>query len=114
MADTSSSIEEAKNYISAGLPCGSIVMVTARSKDSLIKIRAIHESNCMEMPELEEEEAKSLIVKSAGFESRDGIDDQLIQRCIKRCHFLKDSGSKSYHYHPLALRVLGSQLESID
>ena len=53
-------------------------------------------------------------MKSADFESRNGIDDRLVQRCIKRCHFHKDSGSTSYHYHPLALNVLGSQLGFID
>jgi hypothetical protein len=114
MGDSSASIKEVKSYLSAILPPRSIVMVTARSKDSLMKTRYIDENNCMEMPDLDEEEAKSLFVKCADFESRIGIDDQLVQRCIKRCQFLKNNGSKSYHYHPLALHVLGSQLGFID
>lgn len=114
MSDTDTSIVEAKTYLSASLPPGSIVMVTARTKESLTRVRPyLMGENCVEMPELRIEEAKSLFAKSSGFELGNEDDEQLIQRCVQRCWFLKD-GDKGYHYHPLALDVLGRQLGYID
>ncbi|KAG0590565.1 hypothetical protein KC19_1G110000 [Ceratodon purpureus] len=115
MSDTDASIMQAKSYLSARLPHGSIVMVTARAKDSLIRVRPyLSEKNCMSMPELMIEEAKALFVQSSNFEQRSDHDEQLIERCVKRCRFSKDDTHKSYHYHPLALNVLGRQLGFID
>jgi hypothetical protein len=113
MSDTNASITEAKGYLSARLPLGSIVMVTTRYKEALAHLRPyIDESECMKMPELEEEEARSLFVMSSIGRNKD--DDQLIQRCLKRCRFWKDNGKTSYEYHPLALDVLGRELARLD
>lgn len=115
MSDTDASIMQAKSYLSARLPPGSIVMVTARAKDSLIRVRPyLHEKNCMSMPELMIEEAKALFIKSSNFERRSDNDELLIELCVERCRFSKDDTHKSHHYHPLALNVLGRQLGFID
>lgn len=112
MSDSDASINQVKSYLSGRLPSGSIVMVTARSKDWLTRVRPhIDEGNCMEMPELILEEAKSLFAKSSDLELRNEVDlEQLILRGVQRCYFKKDNGSDSRHYHPLALDVLGRQL----
>lgn len=116
ISDSYSSVNEAKRYLSAKLPPGSIVMVTARSLGSLTQLRPyVDESNCMEMPELKVKEARSLFAKSSNFEPRNEDDEQLLDCCVQQCCFRKDDGkSKSYHYHPLALDVLGRQLGCIN
>ncbi|KAG0627870.1 hypothetical protein M758_2G234400 [Ceratodon purpureus] len=114
MSDEDASIAEVQSYLSARLPTGSIVIVTARSKDWLLRVRPyIDESKCMQMPELMQEEAKSLFAKSSDAEMRSGVDEKLILRCLKRCCFQKQDGSGNCHYHPLALDVLGRQLSRL-
>ncbi|KAG0598350.1 hypothetical protein M758_12G066000 [Ceratodon purpureus] len=115
MADTDASLKEAKSYLSARLPRGSIIIVTARSKELLMRLRSyINENQCLEMPELLHEEAKSLFIKAADFEVGNEVDEQLMLRCVERCRFSKHDSNASHHYHPLALDVLGRQLGCID
>ncbi|KAG0608738.1 hypothetical protein M758_8G128400 [Ceratodon purpureus] len=115
ISDAQESIIEAKTYLSAGLPSGSIVMMTSRSKATLMRVRPdVTESHVLEMPELDVQEAKSLFCRSSELELRSEADDRVVERCVKRCHFRKDDGSDSYHYHPLTLDVLGKQLGCID
>jgi hypothetical protein len=112
MSDNIKSIEQAKIFLSAGFDNGSIVIVTARSLEVLKLCHlGIDGSNCLEMPELQKDEAKSLFMENANFdcETRMDVDDEIIDSCLKRCYFKKGDG-KSYHYHPLALKVLGVQL----
>ncbi|KAG0627867.1 hypothetical protein M758_2G234200 [Ceratodon purpureus] len=114
MSDQDASIAEVQIYLSARLPAGSIVIVTARSKDWLLRVRPyIDESKCMQMPELMLDEAKSLFAKSSDAQLRNDVDEKLILRCVKRCYFQKEDDSKSSHYHPLALDVLGKQLSRL-
>ena len=54
------SIEEAKKYLKVGCE-GSIVMLTSRARGDL-KYLGIVDGNCHEVPELEENEAKSLFL----------------------------------------------------
>ncbi|KAG0556527.1 hypothetical protein KC19_11G060000 [Ceratodon purpureus] len=115
VSDTQESIDEAKTYLSAGLPSGSIVMMTSRSKATLLRVRPdVTESHVLEMPELDVEEAKSLFRRSSELERRGEADDGVVARCVKRCHFRKNDGSGSFQYHPLTLDVLGKQLGCID
>lgn len=82
LLDSNASIKQVKRYLSAKLPSGSIVIVTTRSKDLLLNMRQyINENNCMEMPELNIEEATSLFVKSCEFEKENEVDERLIERC---------------------------------
>ncbi|KAG0606318.1 hypothetical protein M758_9G131300 [Ceratodon purpureus] len=114
MSDQDASIAEVQSYLSARLPAGSIVIVTARSKDWLLCVRPyIDESKCMQMPELMQEEAISLFVNSSVAKLRNDVDKELILRCVKRCYFQKEDDTKSCHYHPLALDVLGRQLSRL-
>ncbi|KAG0556528.1 hypothetical protein KC19_11G060100 [Ceratodon purpureus] len=115
VSDSQESINEAYRYLSARLPSGSIVMMTARSKGTLLRVRPdVTESHVLEMPELDVEEAKSLFRRSSELELRGEADDLVVERCVERCCFRKDDVSDSYHYHPLTLDVLGKQLGCID
>ena len=99
-------IEQAKLYLKTRYEPGSIMIVTARSLGLLQNLK-IDEKNCIEMPELEEDEAKHLFLYHASPETE--VDEEFVLRCVERCYFGKGDG-KSYHYHPLALKVLGTQV----
>jgi hypothetical protein len=115
VSHTQASKGEAKSYLSASLPIGSIVLLTSRTKDTLLYMRPyVEEGNCLEMPELDVQEARSLFCKSSNLELTSEVDGELIMRCVRQCHFRKDDGSGSSHYHPLTLDVLGKQLGCID
>ncbi|KAG0553984.1 hypothetical protein KC19_12G053800 [Ceratodon purpureus] len=106
--DDFKALEVAQTYLKASYGSGSIVLVTARSLSVLKKLN-LDEGNCLEMPELEENEAETLFLSYADLPSRHEVDEGLLKDCIERCHFLKGDG-RSRHYHPLALKVLGQQL----
>ena len=113
MSDADPSVVEVKRYVSARLPPGSIVIVTTRYRDSLARVGLdVDGDECMEMPELESKEARCLFLTSCG--GRNGDDEQLIERCIKRCRFWKGDSARSYHYIPLALDVLGRELAQLE
>ena len=42
-------------------------------------------------------------------ETRKKVDDEVLRTCVKRCYF-KKGVEGSFHYHPLALKVLALQL----
>ncbi|KAG0577117.1 hypothetical protein KC19_5G132000 [Ceratodon purpureus] len=109
--------EETKRYIRLGAG-SSIVLVTARSPMIITKELKIHDH--IAMPDLETHEAQALFLKYAvpklEFENapyKEDVDEKLLNQCIRRCYFSKGKNS-NFHYHPLALKVLGSQLESMD
>ena len=99
-------MKQAKDLLKVRYEPGSIVIVTARSLELLQDLK-IHEKNCIEMPELEEDEAKHLFLYHATPESE--VDEEFVMRCVERCNFGKGD-RRSYHYHPLALKVLGTQV----
>jgi hypothetical protein len=107
------SVEEAKVYLRAGFHHGSIVMVTARSIDILSRLN-IDKGDCLEMPELTEEDAKCLFLHHAapGLQFISEDDKQKIQHCVRQCKFRKGV-NMGEHFHPLALKVLGAQLGSL-
>ena len=112
MSDNVMSIDLVKLFLSAGFHYGSVVVVTARSLE-VLKTHHLNldENSCLEMPELQKDEAKALFLQHAicDQEARAEVDNDILDRCLKRCYFRKGAG-KSYHYHPLALKVLGIQL----
>ncbi|KAG0554037.1 hypothetical protein KC19_12G058600 [Ceratodon purpureus] len=108
--DDFKALEVAQTYLKASYGSGSVVLVTARSLSVLEKLN-LDATNCLEMPELEENEAETLFLSYADLPSRHEVDEKLLEDCIERCHFLKGDG-RSRHYHPLALKVLGQQLGS--
>lgn len=59
------SIQIAQTYLTAGFGPGTIVLVTARSPDLLNLKLNLDETNCLEMPELKEDEARSLFLNFA-------------------------------------------------
>lgn len=64
--DNLKSIEAAQRFLKACYGSGSVVFVTARSLDVLKKLN-LDESQCLEIPELEEGEARSLFLHSANW-----------------------------------------------
>jgi hypothetical protein len=104
------SIDQATTYLMAGYNQGSIVIVAARSLGQLTGL-GISESECLELPELEEDEARSLFLDQFRLipETIDDDDEELLMRCVKRCRFRK-GGSADHQFVPLALEVLGKQL----
>jgi hypothetical protein len=104
--------EQAKSYLEANFGGGSRVLVTARSLDQL-QCLGIHKDHCFAMLELELEEAKSLFLSYTRLKENE-VDEELLKKCLERCYFSNGlsatSSSGGYHYHPLALRVLGSEV----
>ena len=108
VSDSLEVIRQAKTYVGARWGEGSVILVTARSLGELTCLKPyIRGSDCVEMPELKEAEARSVFLKYAGLE--DGVATEVVKRCVERCYFSKGEG-KGGHYVPLALQVLGEQL----
>lgn len=106
------SAEQAKTYLRAKhlFGNGSMVVVTSRSLCQLEALN-IHKDDCLGMPELELCEARELFrnhAKSIGDVEYE-LDERIIARCLQMCRFNKGDG-ESYHYHPLALTVLGNEV----
>ncbi|KAG0569871.1 hypothetical protein KC19_6G122400 [Ceratodon purpureus] len=99
--------EEALKYLRLEYGQGSIVMVTARAVGEL-EILGIVSGSCLAMPELVRDEARALFLYHA--DPMVEVDEGVVMQCINRCHFGKGDGKGSKHYHPLTLKVLGSQL----
>ena len=106
VSDNHGAITQAKSFLNLVRECNSIVMVTARSLDILLNL-SILESDCLEMPELNIDEAKALLLQHSA--PYNDVTEELIARCVQRCYFRTGDGI-SHHYHPLALWVLGVQL----
>ena len=112
VSDSLEVIRQAMTYLGARWGEGSVILVTARSLGELMCLKPyIRESDCVEMPELEEAEARSIFLKHAGLEEGAAleVDEEVVKRCVERCYFSKGEG-KGGHYVPLALQVLGEQL----
>ncbi|KAG0613625.1 hypothetical protein M758_6G117100 [Ceratodon purpureus] len=99
--------EEALKYLRLEYGQGSIVMVTARALGELENL-GIVSGSCLAMPELVRDEARALFLYHA--DPKDEVDEGVVMQCVNRCHFGKGDGKGSKHYHPLTLKVLGSQL----
>lgn len=113
ISDTVDSIAQAKTYLKAGYNPGSRVIVAARSLRQLTGL-GISESECLEMPELDLYEARSLFLDQFEQipENIDEDEEELLMRCVKRCRFRKGN-SVNYQFIPLALKALGLQLSYI-
>lgn len=105
-------VDEAKDILRMGFLQEWTVVVTARSS---VQLSSLSLGECMEMPDLDEDDARSLFLYHAAPSSylkhgikidRHALKD--LKQCIQRCYFNKGDGR--YHYHPLALKVLGGQL----
>ena len=106
--DNYNSLKMAKSFLKTQYGLGSVVLVSACTLD-VLKMVNLNESQCLEMPELEEGEARSLFLDYSNvLGCGHDVDDTLVRHCLQRCHFLKGDG-KSRHYYPLALKILGEQ-----
>lgn len=105
------SIEMVKLLLNGGFHEGSRVLITTRTLDVLENAHlGIDERNMFQMPDLNEEEAKLVLLRYAtqDYEAIH-VDEDVIDKCLMQCHFKKGDKKKS-HYHPLALKTLGIQL----
>ena len=112
--DDTESIEHAKMFLQeAAFPERSVVMVTARTLRTL-RYLGIDESQCFEVPELSEEDARNLFLYHAanGREYVAKGDIDMIDECVSRCYFRK-SENQGCHYLPLAVKVLGMHMGSM-
>lgn len=85
---TESSREEAKWFVSAGLPPNSYVLVTSRGRD-ILEVLLGGPQYCQPFPTLKEEEAKQLFWSNA-FPSDKPLpatdtERQILQTCLSRC-----------------------------
>lgn len=114
------SLKQAIVYLQLGFHEKSMVLVTARSLSILTSHLKIDERECMEMPNLDKEEATRLFLKHAALDyhsdsgSKPDDHDSIVQVCVKECLYSKGDKRDGHHYHPLALLVLGEQLRSWD
>jgi hypothetical protein len=113
VSPTQQTFDEARELLRLEFMQGSIVIVTARS---LSQLQNVNVEECMEMPELDEGEARALFLyhalPSSYLEIAHEMSEHLLKQCLKRCYFKKGNHDNSCHYHPLALKVLGGQLGS--
>lgn len=108
---------EAKKYLEIGYDDKSVVLLTSRSKELLFQLHVI-ERDCIEMPSLKYESALCLFSYYLGDEVIN--KHTIIDKCMEKCCFTKEESANSSHnrslkkrYLPLALKVLGSQLQRV-
>ncbi|KAG0598288.1 hypothetical protein M758_12G061400 [Ceratodon purpureus] len=108
--DNYKSIQVVQAYLKGGYGPGSFILITTRTIDVLKKLH-LDGSNSFEMPDLEEDEARSLFLNCSISLPSNEINEEFVKNSIKQCYFSKGDGT-SKHYHPLALKVLSQQVGS--
>ena len=119
--DDRESLEEAAGYLVHELHPESKVLVTTRCKTTLRNL-GIQDECCFEMPDLREEDAMGLFLHYACPSSPTLIDLanpvhlKVIRECISYAWHSKTGDTKlshAYHFHPLALKVLGLYMKTL-
>ncbi|KAG0590866.1 hypothetical protein KC19_1G132100 [Ceratodon purpureus] len=115
VGDFAASQMEARKYLRVGLPSGSKVLVTARSREILVSV--IGAKYCKPIPRLEWLEAAALFlsyaapnISSVSFLKPE--EREIVEKCLSECQF-KDSGYSTRQYHPLMLRALGTYFHDV-
>lgn len=87
-------------------------MVVTTHYLTTFELLEIDRNACLEMPQLEKEDATNLFLHYVvgGKQFVEDEDKHAIKLCLARCHFDK-GGGKDLHYHPLALEVLHRQVD---
>ncbi|MCO5567995.1 hypothetical protein L7F22_021691 [Adiantum nelumboides] len=83
----------------------SMVLVTARSKDTLKKVLGIPESCCLHCPFITTEDAEKIVLNHIGLQNMEILTEEqrhILQKAVEMCDF----GG----FHPMALKVLATQL----
>lgn len=113
----SDQVPEVKKYLDIQYDDKSVILITSRSKDILFQLH-IDESNCMEMPPLDDNSALAVFSYYLGnmFIQKENI----LKEYVAKCCFSKGGSLDSKcntklekQYVPLALKVLGSQLQRV-
>jgi len=105
--DNDKSLKQALLFLNMDFHKESFVVVMARSHSTL-ECLGIDKITCFEMPELSQVEAKKLFLYyvTNGKHIATPEDEHSIDLCVAKCSFFKGDG-RGFHYHPLALEVLG-------
>lgn len=79
---------QASVYLDFGFHENSVVLVTARTRSILTSHLQIDERDCMEMPDLEKNEATRLFLRRGGLDD-DSVwikdHDNIVQKCVEEC-----------------------------
>ena len=118
--DDDPSLKEAAGYLVRELHLESKLLVTARCKKTLRSLD-IQEECCFEMPNLREEDAMGLFLHNAcpspsPIDLADPEHLKVIRQCISYARYSKSGDttlSHAYHFHPLALKVLGLFMKTL-
>ena len=118
--DDPRSLGEANDYLSNDLHPESKVLVTARCKTTLRNL-GIQGECCFEMPDLREEDAMDLFLQNAcpspsPIELANPEHLNVVRKCISYALYSKRGDtewSRAYHFHPLALKVLGLFMKTL-
>jgi hypothetical protein len=113
VSNDQASIEEAKGYLHLTFQDGSVVFETARSR-AILKILKVKWKICMKIPSLLEHEAKALFIHHAecATSGLSELEEEALEKLMKHCCFRV--GDAKQEYHPLALRVLGTRVGTVD
>jgi hypothetical protein len=111
--DDHGSIEQAKMFLKGPFCEGSLVIVTSRSRRTL-ELLGVDGDASFEVPDLGLEDAMNLFLyhAAAGKKFVKEEEKRDILNCLRRCCFQKGDGG-GWHYHPLAVEALGSQLSCV-
>ena len=109
--DQQNSIQEAESFLSLPFKKGSVVLVTARSIETLNLFKnKIPWKDCFSTPFLDTHAATNLFLNSAGCKSLLDLEPKeqaLTKAFVHSCCFSMPGPLGGREYHPLALRVLG-------
>ncbi|MCO5551347.1 hypothetical protein L7F22_004848 [Adiantum nelumboides] len=105
-SDKPESWEVAKKFLHGiEYKVNSMVLVTARSKDTLKKVLGIPESCCLHCPFITTEDAEKIVLNHIGLQNMEILTEEqrhILQKAVEMCDF----GG----FHPMALKVLATQL----
>ena len=118
--DDPPSLEEANGYLTNELHPESKVLVTARCKETLRNL-GIEEECCFAMPDLRKEDAMGLFLHHAcpspsPIKLANPEHLKVVRDCISYARYSKRGDtemSRAYHFHPLALKVLGLFMKTL-
>lgn len=89
-----------------------MILVTSRSLDILVQL-SVNQTDCMEMPPMDPAIANAVFSYYLGYKitPKNAI---FFKEFVEKCSFMKEgSGDSKKWYLPLALKVVGSQLQLI-
>lgn len=106
-----------REYLRAGFPPGSRIMVTSRGHN-IVESLLQDTRFCKPVPDLTDEEARTVFLNIAAsgtsvFTLTDADSKRILGLCVNQCRFSVDGAFRSdAQYHPLALKALANFCQS--